>query len=136
MPDRIGRRRLSAAPPLAGEPSVSVRAHRSGAWTIVQVEGEMDVQAGPLVGDLLGRETGRVAFDLHGVTFLDAYGLGIMVDRQRRAGETDRRVRLVAPSVAVRRILDLTRTHHLFLTADTVDLAISQPLGADPEQGL
>ncbi len=66
--------------------SVSLsRLRRSAEWTVVEVEGEMDVQVIPLLADLVGSDTPRVVLDLHEVTFIDAQGLGSMVDTHRRA---------------------------------------------------
>ena len=52
----------------------------------------MDVQVIPLLADLVGSDTPRVVLDLHEVTFMDAQGLGSIVDTHRRAAG-GRRVR-------------------------------------------
>ena len=111
--------------------AISVRSRPSGPWTVVEVRGEMDVQAEPLVRDVLSTEATCVVFDLHAVTFLDASGLRALLGVRRRAVEVGGRVRLVAPSRPVRRILALTRTDQLFLTVDTLEAAATTPFGAD-----
>jgi anti-sigma B factor antagonist len=121
----LGARRTAHA-----VPSVSVRRHRSGRWTVVEVEGEMDIQTLPLVADLPGRNATHVLFELHGVTFLDASGLGMMVDSQRRALEGGGCVRVVAPSRQVRRLLMLTGSDRTFLLFDSLDEAVSVPVDA------
>jgi stage II sporulation protein AA (anti-sigma F factor antagonist) len=113
--------------------SVSVRGHTAGSWTILEVEGEMDMSAFPLIPDLVGRDTSRIVLELRGVTFMDARGLGAMIEAQRRAREAGGWVRLVAPSRSVRRVLMLTACDRIFLTFDTVDQALSTPDDADPE---
>ena len=57
-------------------PAVSVRRHRFGSWLVLEVEGEMDIQAAALVADVDGSESAFVVFDLHGVTFMDAVPFG------------------------------------------------------------
>ena len=65
----------------------------------------MDVQVIPLLADLVGSDTARVVLDLHEVTFMDAQGLGSIVDTHRRLLAAGGCVRLVAPSSSVRKIL-------------------------------
>lgn len=112
--------------------ALSVRTRPSGAWSIVVVQGEMDVLAEPLVREVLADEATCVVFDLHAVTFLDASGLRVLLGVRRRAVEVGGRVRLVAPSGPVRRLLALTGTDRLFLTLDTVEAAVTTPFGEDP----
>ena len=125
--DRQGRRTGRVGP------SVSVRVHRSGGWTNYEVEGEVDIQALPLMGDLVGSDAPRVVFDLHGVTFMDARGLGLMVAIQRRALASGVRVRLAAPSRSVRRVLMLTGCDPVFETFESLREAVSAPVGPAPE---
>jgi hypothetical protein len=70
---------LGTRPAANAVPTVSVSRSRSGRWTIFEVEGEMDLQVVPLVADLSGLDGARVVFELHGVTFMDAGGLGAMM---------------------------------------------------------
>jgi hypothetical protein len=58
------------------EPSVSVRLRRFGRWTVVEVHGEMDLQAVALLAGPLSDNPTHVVFGLKGVTFMDACGLG------------------------------------------------------------
>ena len=109
-------------------PSVSVRVDRSGHWTVVEVEGEMDVQFPPLVADLVDGAASRVVFDLRGVTFMDAGGLGTLMETQRSALAGGGCVRLVAPSSSARRLLELTDCDRHFQTFDSLDQALSTGL--------
>jgi stage II sporulation protein AA (anti-sigma F factor antagonist) len=112
--------------------SVSVRGHPGGRWTVLEVEGEMDLRAFPLIPDLVGTANPRVVLELHGVSFMDARGLGAIVECQRRALVAGGYTRLVAPSPSVRRVLALTGCDRIFLTFDTIDQAVSAPSDADP----
>ena len=56
------RHRAPLPPPVAG--------------SLVEVEGEMDIQVVPLIPVELGNEESFVVFELRGVTFMDAGGLG------------------------------------------------------------
>ena len=112
--------------------SLSVRARRSGRWTILEVEGEVDIQALPLVADLVGRDATRVVLELRRVTFMDASGVGMMVDIHRRALEAGGCVRLAAPSTSVRRVLALTGCDAILPTFDSLPRAMSTPIHAAP----
>jgi anti-anti-sigma factor len=112
-------------------PTVHVCRYWFGSWTILQVEGEMDIQARPLVQGLIGDEVSHVAFELDGVTFMDACGLGILFGVRRRLGETGV-VQLIAPSPPVRRVMALTGSAGLFPTVVSADKAVAVLLAADP----
>ena len=112
-------------------PTVSVHRFWFGSWAVVRVEGEMDVQAGPLVNELIGLEASHVAFELDGVTFMDACGLGILLDLRRRVGDAGL-IQLVAPSEPVRRLLTLTDAERLFPTIVSADRAVAVLLATDP----
>ena len=110
-------------------PAVSVRRHRFGSWLVLEVEGEMDMQAAALVADVDGRESAFVVFDLHGVTFMDATGLRVMATMRRRAVAAGGCVRVVAPSGQARRLLMLSRSDRLFRVFGSVLEAVSTPVG-------
>jgi anti-anti-sigma factor len=120
----------------AGGPaaSVSVRAYRSGLWTVVEVAHEMDVQAIPLIADLVSRDAPWVVFDLSKVTFMDASGLGLLVDTQRRAVAAGGCLRLVSPSHSVRTLLEMTGCSRVFPTFDSCEQAVSTPPDAGRTQ--
>ncbi len=126
--------RLRPRRPGGADFCVSVRAHPAGRWTVLEVEGEMDIRAFPLIPDLVGKDAPRVLVELRRVSFMDARGLGAIVEAQRRARSSGGYVRLVAPARCVRRILTLTGCDRRFLTFDTLDQAVAPPLGADPTE--
>lgn len=125
---------LQARGESGADTSVSLSVDRAADWTVVEVEGEMDVQVIPLLADLVGGDATRVVLDLHGVSFMDAQGLGSMVDTHRRALAAGGSVRLVAPSSSVRRLLALTGCDRMFRTFDSLDQAVTTPIdtGLEP----
>lgn len=117
-------------------PGVSVRPRNSEPWLVVEVEGEMDLQAMPLIADVVGGASPLVVFELSAVTFMDSSGLGVLEQTQRRAVAAGGRVSLVAPSKQVRRVLELTGSEREFPTFDSVEEAVSVPFGAAGEPEL
>jgi anti-sigma B factor antagonist len=109
------------------EPAVAVRVHRSGRWLVLEVDGEMDLQVVPLIPDLVGSDASRAVFELHGVTFMDASGLGAIAETQRQAVAAGGCVRLVAPSTQARRLLMLAGSERAFPSFDSVEAAMSTP---------
>lgn len=114
-------------------PTVFLRTHRSGHWTIVEVEGEADIQFVLRLRQLIGPHDSHVVFALHQVTFMDAAGLGMIVETQHFALMAGGCVRLVAPSSSTRRLLKLTGCEGMFPTFDSLDQALSTPV--DPGRG-
>lgn len=110
------------------EPDVRMRCTSSGAWLVVEVAGELDLQAVPLL-DELGSDPCLVVLDLHEVTFMDCSGVRALLDARRRAGAAGGAVRLAAPSRHVRRLLELTHLGRAVPTFDSVSEALAEPLG-------
>jgi len=118
---------------LPEQPRVVVRRSTSGRWLVLEVAGELDLEAGSLLDDV-GDDPSFVVLDLHEVTFMDCSSLRVLRDAQRRARAAAGTLRLAAASVPVLRILALTRLDRAFPTFDTVREAISLPVtaGGDP----
>lgn len=78
----------------------------------LSLEGELDLATTPLLSKHIRRaESSRpelIAFDMQRVTFIDVAGLSVLLAAARRARRDRRRVRIVEPSAAVRRLLELT----------------------------
>lgn len=128
---------LTPTQPLNGLPAtVSVSAHGAGPWTVVVVEGEMDFQVIQLLANLPEHEAACVVFDLRGVTFMDAGGLGVIISSQQKARQAGGSVRLVAPSVWVLRILTLTGTDNAFRSFPSLEEAISASVGINATRAL
>lgn len=115
--------------------SVTVRAHPSGPWMVVEIAGEMDVQAVALVAGLVPRHTRHLVFDLQRVTFMDATGLGLLVATQGRASEAGGCICLVAPSRSARRLLLLTGCARTFRTFESIEQVVSAPVDSGPGPG-
>ena len=109
----------------ANGPAVSLRHHRAGRWTVVEITGEMDLQVFSLMPRLRGKRAARVVFELGGVTFMDAGGLALLSGCQRRAFAAGGEVRLVAPSKAALKLLELTGSDGVFPIFDSVDAALA-----------
>jgi anti-anti-sigma factor len=122
----LGSSGIDPPPRHAVTPTVSAHLRTSGPWRIVVVEGEMDIQAVPLLPDLRGVAL-RVVFDLRGVTFMDAGALGALVAEQRRVSHAGGCLRLVAQAGPVLSILSRTGTSNLFCTFDTLGRALRTP---------
>lgn len=113
-------------------PDVSTRCTRSGAWLVVEVVGELDLQAVPLL-DRLGIDPCFVVLDLHEVTFMDCSGVRALLEARRRAVGAGGALHLAAPSQHVRTLLRLTHLGRALPVFDSVSEAIAEPLGADED---
>ena len=116
------------------EPSVVIRRTRSGRWLVLEIAGEMDIQAGPLLSDV-GEDPCFVVFDLHGVTFMDCSSLRVLQNAQHRALAAGGAVRLAAASQQALRILKLTHLDRAFPLFDSVLDATSLPIVPRPAGG-
>ena len=73
---------------------------------VVVVAGEIDMSNASVLDEYLSAVDGSLALDLTGVTFLASAGINLLVQQLRRRG--DGRVRSVAMSPTVRRMLEIT----------------------------
>lgn len=121
-----------ARPSLARD--VSTRCTRSGAWLVVEVAGELDLQAVPLL-DTLGIDPCFVVLDLHGVTFMDCSGVRALLEARRRAVAAGGSVHLAAPSEHVRTLLRLTHLGRALPVFDSVSEAIATPVADGGGEG-
>jgi anti-anti-sigma factor len=106
-----------------------------GGWTVVDVEGELDIQAVALFADLVRRTAAHVVFELQGVEFIDACGLGLLLETRRQAAAAGGCVRLVAPSRPVCRLLMLTGSYGAFTRFESLPQAVTAPVESVPEGG-
>lgn len=116
------------------EPPVSVGVRRFGGWTVVEVSGELDIQAMALFADLLRGNAAHVVFELRGVTFIDACGLRILLECRSIAMAAGGCVRLVAPSRQVGRLLRLTGSCSAFSTFHSLLEAVTAPVTEVPQE--
>jgi len=88
-------------------------------WTLV-VAGEIDVATAPELRrhlhDLADRNPTVLVLDLHGVTFIDSSGLGVLVGVLKRLREKDRGDVLVLEGLqdTVQKVFDITGLTDLF----------------------
>ena len=108
-------------------------ARRHGAWTVVDVMGELDVYTAPrLREELIERITAghrHLIVDLDRVTFIDSTGLGVLIGALKRIRAYDGELRLVATTDQVLRPLRVTGLHRVFPPYDCVEnAAVEEPL--------
>lgn len=108
----------------AGDVGAALSTPREG-LTLLSVRGEVDTLTSPQLStaldDLLAVETGELAIDLDGVTFLASSGLGVLINAARRAARGQRMLHVVASSRAVLRPLEVTGSAQLFTVVRSLD---------------
>jgi anti-anti-sigma factor len=99
----------SSEPEMAGAPAseqfrvvMSARGH----GTLVVPHGELDVSSASALQAVLEAQTGVVTVDLRELTFVDACGLGVLLDAEARSRADGLNLTFVAGD-AVQRLLDL-----------------------------
>lgn len=101
-----GRRRATAV----GEFVMSV-CDLAGTMSIV-LTGDVDAGAAPSIEarirEAIGAGPCDVTVDLSGTTFLDSSGLRVLLTAHRLVDDAGHRMRVLAPSPPVRRILEIT----------------------------
>lgn len=132
-PDATADTEPVVARPSQAPPDVSLHLRSFGDWLVVLIEGEMDLQVVPLMADLRGHGAAQVVFDLSGVTFMDATGLGALVGAAERSARAGGCMRVVIPP-RVRALLVLTRCRGMFEIFDSLSEAVSTPVPARPDQ--
>jgi anti-sigma B factor antagonist len=85
---------------------------RSGA-TVIAVSGELDVLTAPKVAtqldEVVRTRAGDVVVDLRETEFIDSSGLFVLLNARRRLTRLSRRLTVLCPPGAVRRVLELSR---------------------------
>ncbi|MFE7274053.1 ANTAR domain-containing protein [Streptomyces sp. NPDC057623] len=96
-----------------------------GDRVVVEVSGELDLDAGgrlrSVLGEALSRSVRGIDLDLEGVSFCDCSALNILLHLRQRALEESKTVAVHATSAVVDRLLALTGTHALFGRPDPDD---------------
>ncbi|HEY7659847.1 MAG TPA: STAS domain-containing protein [Actinomycetota bacterium] len=98
-----------------------------GPWTIVALEGELDLHTSPEVRDhvlgLIRDGADRVALEMSKVTFMDSSTLGALITCMKRAKERGGTVVLVGVEGSPLKVLNLTGLDRVFeVLASTEDL--------------
>ena len=108
---------------------LNVRTRSEGDWSIIEVEGEVDMFTSPKLREAIVRtvDTGsyRILVDLEGVTFMDSTGLGTLVGGLKRVKEHDGILALVCSSRSVMRVLTITGLNNVFSISSSVEEALA-----------
>jgi anti-sigma B factor antagonist len=104
---------------------------------VVVACGEIDLYTAPRLREVLlvavTSSAHRVVVDLSAVTFVDPIGLGTLASASKRTRTAHGSVCLVVgPSVAIRRILEVTRLTDLFEIHATLAEAVTEATVGDP----
>ena len=86
---------------------VHVRVYKAGDWSVVQIDGELDIQGVPAVRPLPPGEDALVVFDLHRTTFMDCSGLRLLAGTARTASQRGGCARVAGASRQVRKLVAL-----------------------------
>lgn len=93
---------------------------RAGAWTVLEVSGELDLHTSPALRDkvteLLEAGTTKLAIDLEQVGFMDSSSLGVLVMALKRIRERDGDLALVGANGSPLKVLALTGIDRLMPT--------------------
>jgi anti-sigma B factor antagonist len=97
-----------------------------GAWSILAVEGELDLSTSARFREALLElvdASDHVAVDLHAVTFMDSTALGVVVAAMKRARERGGEVALIGPTGSPRKVLSITALDQIMrIVADPAEL--------------
>ena len=75
---------------------------------VARAVGEIDTVSAPALDRALMAMPDRVELDLRAITFIDSAGVAVLVRHHRQRCENDGSFRIVEPSRAVRRALEIT----------------------------
>ena len=105
------------------EPTFETSAN--GAWTVVNVQGELDLSTSTAlraaVEGAYGDGAPRVAVDLSGVTFMDSSSLGALVACLHEVNERGGEMRLVGVSGSPAKVIALTGLDAAFIIDASID---------------
>jgi anti-sigma B factor antagonist len=109
---------------------LTVRSSVVGGWTVLSVEGEVDLYTAPAVREAAigAMEAGadHLLLDLTEVPFMDSSGLGVIVACLKRLRELGGDLAVVSPpSSPPTKLLSLTGLDHAIPTHATVDEAVA-----------
>jgi len=100
---------------------------QAGGYTVVAVNGELDVYTAPALeetlGDLVESGSTRIIVDLSGVTFMDSTGLGLLIKALKWTREHEGALRVVANSEKVLKVFRVTGLDSVLSLHTTLDAA-------------
>ena len=92
-------------------PAMTVRRRLVGHRTVLAVTGEVDLATAPELGSAVDTALASGAqelwLDLSATAFMDSSGLHVLLDAHRRMGGLRRRLAIVCPGGAVRRLFEI-----------------------------
>ena len=106
-------------------PTWRVCSYQSGCWRVIEAVGELDIDASPLLHDVLEGTPAHVVFDLSRVTFVDATMLGILATTHQTQDQAHGILRVAGPSPGVRRVLSMTRLDQTLSIFDSLEEALT-----------
>jgi anti-sigma B factor antagonist len=97
----------------------------AGAWTVLSVEGELDLHTAPSLSERL-LELGdarplHLAVDMTNVTFMDSSGLGVLVSTLKRQRERGGELALIGATGSPLKVLTITGLDRVIPTVGSVD---------------
>ncbi len=96
--------------------TIDTTRHESG--SLITVGGDIDLYSSPRLRSVLLEEIGGpgalVAVNLSGVRYMDSSGVATLVEALRSARSSGTELKLVAPSVKVMKVLEMTRLDSVF----------------------
>lgn len=94
------------------DPSLMVSYAVMNGWTVVEVDGDVDIHTAAMVRDamfrLLDEGHDHFVLDLGFVTFLDSMGLGAVIAATKRLRDRDGSLRIAGASHRISRVFELT----------------------------
>jgi anti-sigma B factor antagonist len=107
----------------------AVESRQEGAWTVVDVQGEVDMFTAPKLRERLVETVDqghhKIVVNLQGVSFMDSTGLGTLVGGLKRVKEHDGILALVCSSRPVLRVLSITGLNNVFPIHESVEQALA-----------
>ena len=99
-----------------------------GKTAVIYVTGDVDLHRSTELQnelmEVLGKKPDTVIVDLSGVPYMDSSGVASLVKLLSRTRKGGIELKLVAPTVKVRSILEITRLDSVFTIADSLDEAL------------
>jgi anti-sigma B factor antagonist len=97
--------------------ALEVETKKLDSTSLISVTGEVDLYTSPelrsAIMDAVPSAT-TVAVDLSGVRYMDSSGVATLVEGLRRSRDLDKTFKLVAPSTAVMKVLELAKLDSVF----------------------
>ena len=93
--------------PIQSPDNFHVELRTEGPTTVLLLRGELDMESAPILEDQFSRldDPDAILVDLHGLTFMDARGLHVLLDAQRDAQRREQRFGIINAGPQVRSLL-------------------------------